>query len=295
MELQARFDEEANIYWIKRLEEEGAKVIEGVPGLKVHAKLCLITRREQDKKVRYACIGTGNYNETSARLYSDHALLTAHKRITNEVDKVFAFLENNYKTFNYKHLIVSPFYMRKTIIRLIKNEIKNAKAGKDAYIVVKLNSIVDRSIIDKLYDASQAGVKIRMIVRSICSLVPGIEGLSDNIEVISIVDKYLEHSRIFIFCNGGEEKYYISSADWMIRNIDNRVEVATPVYDKNIQRELKTFMELQFQDNIKARILDKDQKNRIRRTEIKKVSRAQDDIYEFLKKELETSPDIKSE
>jgi len=294
MELQARFDEEANIYWIKRLEEEGAKVIEGVPGLKVHSKLCLITRREEDKKVRYASIGTGNFNETTARLYSDHALLTAHKKITAEVDKVFDFLENNYKTFTYKHLIVSPFYMRKTILKLIKTEIKNAQAGKEAYIYVKLNSIVDRTIIDKLCEASQAGVKIKMIIRGICSLVPGIEGVSENIEIVSIVDKYLEHSRIFIFCNGGSEKYYISSADWMIRNIDNRVEVATPIYDKNIQKELKTFLDIQFKDNLKARIISKNQDNTFKEKTSSQMCRAQDDIYDFLKSELENSMDSTS-
>ncbi|HDL19634.1 MAG TPA: polyphosphate kinase 1 [Bacteroidetes bacterium] len=287
MELQARFDEEANIYWIKRLEEEGAKVIEGVPGLKVHAKLCLVTRREDDKKVRYATVGTGNFNETTAKIYSDHTLLTADKRITNEVNKVFDFLEHNYKTFSYKHLMVAPFYMRKNIVRMIKNEIKNAQAGKEAYIYIKLNSLVDRTVIDKLYEAGQSGVKIKMIIRSICSLVPGVKRFSENIAAISIVDKYLEHSRIFIFCNGGEEKYYLSSADWMIRNLDNRVEVAVPIYDKRIQKELKTFMDIQFKDRVKARIIDEKQSNRVKKSTADKPVRAQDDIYEWLKSELE--------
>ena len=286
MELQARFDEEANIYWIRRLEEEGAKVIEGVPGLKVHAKICLITRKEDEGKVRYSTIGTGNFNETTARLYSDHTLLTANENLTDEVDKVFDFLEHNYKTFTFKHLLVAPFYMRKKILKLIKNEIKNVKAGKEAYIFVKLNSLVDQTIINKLYDASQAGVKIKMMVRSICSLVPGVEGVSENIEVFSIVDKYLEHSRIFIFCNDGEEKYYISSADWMIRNLDNRVEVATPIYDPNIQKELKTFLDIQFKDNVKSRFLDEGQNNIYRRTPDEKKYRAQDKLYTLLQNEF---------
>jgi polyphosphate kinase len=283
MELQARFDEEANIHWSKILEEEDAHLLDGVPGLKVHAKLCLITRQEGKKLVRYASIGTGNFNETTAKIYSDHALLTSNKEITSEVYKVFEFLENNYKTHVYKHLVVSPFTMRKKLTKLIKKETKNALAGKDAWMYIKLNSLVDRSMIDYLYKASQAGVKIKMVIRGICSLVPGIEGISDNIEVISIVDKYLEHSRIFIFCNDGNEKYYISSADWMIRNLDNRVEVAVPVYDPDIRKELKTFFELQFKDVKKARIINCDQLNKFRPERDGLNYRAQDDIYNMLK------------
>ncbi|MFQ5583558.1 MAG: polyphosphate kinase 1, partial [Calditrichia bacterium] len=279
MELQARFDEEANIYWTKKLEEEGARIIDGVPGLKVHAKLILIARKEDKKTIYYANISTGNFNESTAKIYSDDALFTADKHIPGEVNKIFEFLENNYKTHNYKHLLVSPFDMRKKLNKLIKNEIKNAKAGEDAYILVKLNSLVDREMIDQLYRASQAGVKIRMIIRGICSLIPGVKGLSENIEVISIIDKYLEHSRIFIFCNGGKEKYYISSADWMIRNLDNRVEAAVPIYNKHIQKEIKAILNLQFRDNKKARIINKEQDNAYRRENTENNCRAQDDIY----------------
>jgi polyphosphate kinase len=287
MELQARFDEESNIYWTQRLEEEGGHLIDGVPGLKVHSKLCHITRKEGKKRVHYSIIGTGNFNESTANIYSDHALFTADKRLTSEVDRIFDFLEKHYKTYNYKHLIVSPFFMRKRFVKYLQTEIKNAQAGKKAYIYVKLNSLVDREMINKLYEASQAGVTIKMIIRGICSLVPGISGFSENIEVISIVDKYLEHSRLFIFCNGGEEKYFISSADWMIRNLDNRVEVAAPIYDKDIQKEIKQFITLQFKDSEKARIINEKQDNIYRERKSNKNYHAQDDIYDFLKHGLD--------
>lgn len=285
IELQARFDEEANIRWTKVLEEEeNARIIDGVPGLKVHAKLCLITRIENGQKVHYATVGTGNFNESTAKIYSDHCLLTADSRITNEVNKLFKFFVNNYKTYTYKHLVVSPFHMRKKFNKLIQNEIKNTRAGKPAYIYLKMNSLVDQEMISKLYMANQAGVEIKMVIRGICSLVPGIKKLSENIEVISIVDKYLEHSRIFIFANGGNEKYFISSADWMIRNLDNRVEAAVPIYDENIQQELKKFMQIQFRDTQKARIIDENQLNNYRHTRKKMNYRAQEDIFNFLKK-----------
>lgn len=283
IELKARFDEEANIHWTKTLEEAGAHLLDSVPGLKVHAKLCLITRREGKKSAKYAVISTGNFNESTARIYSDHSLLTSEKNVTYEVDRVFRFLENNYKTYTYKHLIVSPFYMRKRFTKFIKNEIKNAQAGKPAYIDIKVNSLVDETMIDWLYQASQAGVKIRMIVRGICSLVPGVKGKSENIEVISIVDKYLEHSRLFVFRNNGDEQYFLSSADWMIRNLDNRVEVATPVYDKKIQAELRTFFDIQWRDNSKARIINQAQDNTMRENNGAAKSRAQVEIYDYLK------------
>jgi polyphosphate kinase len=283
LELKARFDEEANIYWTQKLEEEDAHLIDGVPGLKVHAKLCLITRQEGKRLVHYAILSTGNFHEATAKIYSDHALFTSDKRLTREIAKVFSFLENNYKTSTYKHLIVSPFNMRQHFLRLIRNEARNAEAGKPAYIYIKLNSLVDQQMIDSLYVASQAGVKIKMIIRGICSLVPGVPGLSENIEALSIVDKYLEHSRIFIFCNNGDEKYYFSSADWMIRNLDNRVEVAAPVYDPDIQKELKQFIEIQLKDNKKARIVNEAQDNQYRNSKAQPGRRAQDDIYDYLK------------
>jgi polyphosphate kinase len=286
MELAARFDEEANIYWTRKLEEENIRIISGVPGLKVHSKLCLIKREEGDQVVQYAAIGTGNFNETTAQVYSDHLLMTCDKRLTKEVYYVFKFLETNYLTYNYKHLFVSPFFMRKKFKKLIANEIANAAAGKKACIFVKMNSLVDPEMIDQLYRASQAGVKIRMIVRGICSLIPGVKCLSENIEVVSILDKYLEHSRIFIFCNGGDEKIYISSADWMVRNLDNRVEVATPVYNEKNKQELKSFFEIQFRDVRKARVINQNQDNPYRPERDKLKYRAQEDLYAFLSKKL---------
>ncbi len=283
MELQARFDEEANIYWTKQLRDSGAHVIDGVPGLKVHAKLCLITRSENSKKVRYASIGTGNFNEVTAEIYSDHSLLTSDKKITNEVKKVFDFFDSNFRTSTYRHLLVAPFFMRRAWVKFIRSEIKNKQQGLDAYIDIKLNSLVDVELIELLYQASQAGVKVRIIARSICSLIPRIPEISENIEAISIVDKYLEHSRIFIFCNNGNERIYISSADWMIRNLDNRVEVAVPIYSEEIKKELKKFFEIQFSDNTKARILDSELKNMQRITDSKQKYRTQEDIYQYLK------------
>ncbi|KAA3657593.1 MAG: polyphosphate kinase 1 [Calditrichaeota bacterium] len=281
MELQARFDEGANIKWTKKLEAEGAHLISGISGMKIHAKLCLVTRIEDKKKVYYASIGTGNFNESTAKIYSDHALLTSHKHLTKEVAKVFEFLENTYKSHRYKYLLLAPFYMRKRFKKLIRNEIKNAEAGKDAYILAKMNSLVDREMINLLYQASQAGVNVKMIIRGICSLVPGVDGLSENIEVISIVDKYLEHSRIFIFCNEGDEKIYISSADWMVRNLSKRIEIATPIYDPAIKEELKQFIEIQFKDANKARIIDASMDNQIRRND-DPTKRSQIDIYNYL-------------
>jgi polyphosphate kinase len=282
MELQARFDEEANIYWTQLLRDAGAHVIDGVPGLKVHAKLCLITRHEDGKKVRYASIGTGNFNESTATIYSDHSFITINNKITREVKKVFDFFNNNYKVTTFKHLLVAPWYMRKKLIRMIRNEAKNALADKPAYIHFKLNSLVDRDMINELYKASQAGVKIKIIARGICSLIPGAKGVSENIEAISIVDKYLEHSRIFIFCNNDQPLYYISSADWMIRNLDNRVEVAAPIYDPEIQKELKLFFDVQWRDNTKSRLLNVDNLNKLRQTKDRKKCRAQVDMYKIL-------------
>ena len=290
MELQARFDEEANIYWTRRLEEENVHIINGVPGLKVHAKLLLITRKEgHNKPVQYAFIGTGNFNESTAKVYCDHALFTANKNITREVDKVFDFLETNYKNFTYKHLLVSPFYMRKKIFKYINAEIKRARAGKEAYLYAKLNSLVDKNTIDKLYEASAAGVKISLIIRGQCSLVPGLPGLSENIRAISIVDKYLEHSRLFIFCNNGDERYYLSSADWMIRNLDNRVEVAVPIYDPEIQKEIRQVFDCQLRDNTKARFLTEKLDNEYvpKPAPGEKRHHAQEDLYDLLKKQLE--------
>ncbi len=282
MELQARFDEENNIYWSSRLQEEGATVIFGVPGIKVHSKLFLITRREEGQLVHYAHVGTGNMNESTSRIYTDKSLLTADPRITSEVQQVFGFYNDNLRPGEYKQLLVSPFTMRKRLEGLIDKEIQNAKKGRESGILIKLNNLVDRDMIAKLYEASEAGVTIRLIVRGICSLVPGVEGFSTNIKGISVVGRYLEHSRVFIFCNGGDEKYFISSADWMTRNLDFRSEVAIPVFDKNIQQEMKTILELQWKDNTKARVIGGKQENEYVVTRSTTKVNAQQEIRKFL-------------
>jgi polyphosphate kinase len=274
LELQARFDEEANIYWANRLQEEGVKVIFGVAGLKVHSKLCLISCKENGNIINYAMIGTGNFNEVTAKIYSDHSLFTSNRKITREVERVFDFFENPYLSSNFKHLLVSPNYMRKAILKLINKEIKNAKNGKDAFIFLKLNNLVDSQMIEKLYEASEAGVRVQLNVRGMFSLVPGIDKVSSSIEAISIVDKYLEHSRIFIFGNAGDPLYYISSADWMPRNLDRRIEVTCPIYDKSIQKELLEFI---------ARILNEKLDNQFKENLTTKSIRAQWAIYDYLK------------
>ncbi|MBN1791491.1 MAG: polyphosphate kinase 1 [Bacteroidales bacterium] len=281
IELQARFDEEANIYWSRKLEEVGAKVTFGLPGLKIHAKLLNIARKEGSKTVNYACVSTGNFHEGNALVYSDLFLFTSDKRITSEVRRVFDFFDTPYKNFTYKNLIKSPLYLRRKMYQLIDNEIKNAKSGKDAYIILKLNSLVDNEIINKLYQANDAGVKIKLIIRGICSLKPGVPGLSENVEAISIVDKYLEHSRILIFCNGGNELYYITSADWMTRNLDRRVEVACPIFDKDVQRELRDMISMQMKDNVKARIINAVQDNTYVHADGEGKIRSQAELYKY--------------
>lgn len=283
VELQARFDEEANILWGNKLMNEGVKVIYGVPGLKVHAKLCLITRVKGDVTQRYTAIGTGNFNEDTARIYTDHLLLTTEKKITNEVFKVFNFFQANYRKDNYYHLILSPFHLRNKINLLIDNEIKNATAGKKSFIWLKLNNITDRETIDKLYEASQAGVDIRIIVRGMFSLVPGIKNVSDNIKAIGIVDRFLEHTRFMIFHNGGEEEVYISSADLMTRNLDHRIEVTCPVFDESIRKQLKKIFDIQWHDNVKARKLDALQLNKII-SKGEKTMHSQIEVYEYIKR-----------
>lgn len=283
VELQARFDEENNIYWANKLQEEGAHVIYGVPGLKVHSKLFLITRREKGKEVKYAHIGTGNFNEKTARIYTDFSLITANKQITDEIKKVFDFYADNFKIGTYKHLAVAPFYMRKIFTAQINKEITNAKAGKKAYAILKMNSLVDKEMIKKLYEASQAGVKITLIVRGACSLVTEAAGFSDNISAYSIVDKYLEHTRVLIFCNNGDEKMYITSADWMNRNFDNRSEVAVPIYDLDVKKQINDIIQIQLSGNTKVRIIDKLQQNNYKTIKSgEKKIRVQDEIYQYL-------------
>ena len=287
LELQARFDEAANIYWSERLIEEGVKIIHTIPGTKVHSKLLLIRRKEENDNVYYASIGTGNFNEQTARVYADDSLLTSRKEIVEDVNKVFHMFDAKYQPPRFKSLVVAPFDMRNFFIRQINREIRNVRLGKDAWVLVKLNSLADEKIVKKLYKASQAGVKIRLIVRGICVLVPGIKGLSENIQAISIVDKFLEHSRVFVFCNGGQEQYYISSADWMIRNFDNRIEVACPILDPGIQKELRDMLEIQWRDNQKARLVNANPINSYRKAVSQEGVRAQVEIYEYFKKKLQ--------
>jgi polyphosphate kinase len=295
VELQARFDEEINIFYASKLQEEGVTVIFGVPGLKVHSKLFLITRRDEKGITQYAHIGTGNFNENTAKVYCDHSLLTADKKITSEVDRLFNFYQNNYKTGNYKHLIVSPFNTRKKFTSLINHEIKNALEGKEAWMILKMNSFVDKDMIEKLYEASNAGVKIRLIIRGICSLVPGIVGKSENIEVISIVDTLLEHSRIFIFCHEGKNKFYISSGDWMYRNLDFRSEVAVPIYDEKLQEEIRKYISIQLSDNTKARILNSvSHENEYKKTTSKNHIRSQSEIYKWLASKPKLAPALRN-
>ncbi|MEL6822138.1 MAG: polyphosphate kinase 1, partial [Calditrichota bacterium] len=286
MELQARFDEEANIYWSQKLRDEGVKVVHGLPGLKVHAKLIFIGRKVGKRKSNYLCVGTGNYNESTARVYSDHTLFTSDARLTGEVRKVFDFLESSYKIDTYRHLFVSPFNMRKRLLSMINKEISNAKAGLPAWIFLKLNNLTDPKMVKKLYKAAEAGVKVRLMVRGMFSPVIDQPKLNGNMEATGMVDKYLEHSRIMIFCNGGEERYYLTSADWMPRNLDKRVEVACPVYDPIVQRELKDFMEIHWSDNSKSRLLDNDLQNRYRKHKNRKPIRAQNELYRYFQEKV---------
>ncbi|NUW66466.1 polyphosphate kinase 1 [Vibrio coralliilyticus] len=283
VELQARFDEEANIEWSKVLTEAGVQVIFGAPGLKIHSKLLLISRRENDEIIRYAHIGTGNFHEKTARIYTDFSLLTADPEITNEVRNVFGYIENPYRPVRFEHLIVSPRNSRKQLYRLIDGEIANAKAGKKAAITLKVNNLVDKGLVNKLYGASASGVEIKMIIRGMCSLVPGVEGVSENIKIISIVDRFLEHPRVIITHNDGDPQVYISSADWMTRNIDYRIEVAAPVRDQHLKQRIIDIINIHFTDTVKARWIDKEMSNTyVPRGNRKKV-RSQIAIYDYLK------------
>lgn len=283
VEVKARFDEETNFISVETLLKAGVKVYSSFPGLKVHSKLCLIERIEKTKSQYYSYLATGNFNEKTARVYADYGLFTASQELCKEVKKVFNLLERKSKHEKFKHLLVAPFNLRKKLIELIDNEIKNIQEGKTAGIILKLNSLEDRKMIKKLYEASQAGVKIKLIIRGICCLVPGIKGLSENIEVISIIDRFLEHPRVYIFHNNGDSKYFLSSADWMKRNLSRRIEVAFPVYDKNIQKLIQKMIDLQWNDSVKAREIDQDQKNDYKRNESEKNIRSQYEIYGLLK------------
>ncbi|NNL11899.1 MAG: polyphosphate kinase 1 [Pseudomonadales bacterium] len=283
LELAARFDEVANIEWAKVLTDANIKVDFGIPSLKCHAKIVLIRRREDGELVNYAHVGTGNFNESTAKAYTDFSLFTRNSLITDEVAAVFDFMAYSYKPRDFKHLIVSPNDARKKIYAMIDTEIAAANAGKKARISIKINNIDDRDIIQKLYQASAAGVRIRMIVRGICSLVPGVSGVSENISVLSLVGRYLEHPRFFIFHNGGDRQVFLSSADLMTRNLDRRVEVGCPILDADIKAEVINIFDMQWSDTTKARIIDQEQSNRYKPRGNKRKLDAQEALHEFFK------------
>jgi len=283
IELQARFDEENNINFAELLESAGVELIFGVPGLKVHSKICIIEKIINNKNIKFGFLSTGNFNESTSNVYTDLTLFTSNQKILKEVNKVFSFLKVNYKIKKYNHLIVSPHYTFRSLIKLIDNEIENSHNGIKAEINIKINSITSYKIIDKLYDASISGVKINMIVRGVCCLIPGIKGISENIRVISVVDKFLEHSRIFSFHNGGDLKVYLSSSDLMTRSLDNRVEVTFPVYDKDIINQVMETFKISWGDNVKSRNVNGENHNSFVPKNSEKSVRSQWDIYDYFK------------
>lgn len=252
VELLARFDEESNIKWSKRMQEEGVNVIFGVEGLKIHSKLLYI----ESKKGNIACIGTGNFHEGNAKIYTDYLMMTARPKIVNEVAKVFDFIDRPFSPFRFNELLVSPNSMKNRILRMLDTEIRNAGEGKEAWVKIKINHITDTDMVTKLYQASQAGVKIDIVIRGNCSLVPGLKGVSENIRCVGIIDRYLEHSRILIFANGGKPRFFIGSADWMPRNLLNRIEVLTPVYDEEMQADLMRTISYGMRDSTNGRLID---------------------------------------
>lgn len=284
LEIQARFDEEANIFWANELHDAGVKVIQGVPGLKVHSKLILVKRLEKNQLALYANVSTGNFHEGTARMYGDDSLITNDRRITLEVDKVFDQLETNFKIQQFGHLMVSPNFLRNRLYLLINKEIKNAKEGKKASITLKLNNLVDPEMVLKLIEANKKGVKISLIIRTNCTVIPGIKRQTENIEAISIVDRLLEHSRVYIFHNGGKEKVYISSADLMTRNLDRRIEVACPIYDEDLKKELMDIINIQLMDNTKARVIAEGRFNEFKKGNSAERHHSQMEIYEYFKK-----------
>ncbi|SFC06173.1 polyphosphate kinase [Zunongwangia mangrovi] len=284
VEAKARFDEENNIIWGRKFEEKGANVIYSYPKIKVHSKIMMISRKEGNDLVNYSYIGTGNFNTETSKIYCDHALFTANHDLTKEMARLFMVLEGELIVPREKHLLISPFSTRQKFTTLIYNEIENARMGKKAKITAKMNSLEDYEIIDLLYKASEAGVEIRLLVRGFTCLIPGVEGLSENIYITSIVDRYLEHGRIYLFENGGEELMFFGSADWMNRNLDRRIEVVTPIYDEDVFSELKDILEIQLNDNVKARIQDAGETNQyVEAKKSAKPNRSQYSIYDYLK------------
>ena len=284
IEAKARFDEENNITWGRKFEEKGANVIYSYPKIKVHSKIFLIDRIEAGESVKYAYIGTGNFNAETSKLYCDHALFTAHKKITKELDRVFKVLEGELIIPRAKNLLVSPFETRREFTQMILHEIDEAEAGREAKITAKMNSLEDEEIIDLLYRANKSGVKIRLLVRGFTCLIAGVKDLSEHIYITSILDRFLEHGRIYIFHNGGEERIFMGSADWMNRNLNRRIEVLAPIFDEDIKQELKEILQLQLNDNVKARVQDYTGKNEYVAHDAKKPIRSQYEIYKYLQK-----------
>ncbi|WP_461399792.1 polyphosphate kinase 1 [Flavitalea sp.] len=291
LELRARFEEEANLEWKERLEEEGVKVLMSIPNMKVHAKICMIKKRIDNTTLLYGFVSTGNLNEKTSTVYADHCLLTANKHIMGDVNRLFTYMEkwkegtDMLKTC--KTLIPCPTYLRREMNRLINREIKNAREGKPASIIIKSNSIADEQLIEKLYEAAKAGVILRLIVRGIFCMYSKNKKFKYPVKAISIVDEYLEHARVFVFHNLGDEKLFISSADWMVRNLDHRIEVTCPILDENIKKVVKTILQIQLADNVKARLLDNELSNRyVRNTDHKKI-RSQVEIYNYLHQKSE--------
>ena len=286
IELRARFDEAQNIKYAEIFKNEGINLVFGLPDIKVHSKICMIEREEHGKMKRYGFISTGNFNEKTAKIYTDYTLLTSNQEILDDVAKVFDFFDINYKIPKYKHLLVSPHYFRRKMYALINEQIKKAKQGEKALIRLKMNSLSDRKMINRLYEASQSGVKIQLIVRGINRLIPGKKGMSDNIEAISVVDKFLEHPRLFIFGQDDKAKIFIGSADFMPRNLDRRVEVTTPVYDANIKKELIDTFNISWNDNVKARIFNEKQDNQYKKSGKKRI-RSQFATYDYYQEKLQ--------
>jgi polyphosphate kinase len=286
LELRARFDEEANLEWKERLEDEGVKVLIGIPNMKVHAKLCVIRKRVADRVLHYGFVSTGNLNESTAKVYADHCLLTSNRAIMADINRIFNYIEH-YKTGTHflkacTTIIPSPDIAKREILKLIQGEIKNAKAGKTATIIAKMNSLSDEAIIDALTDAAKAGVEIKLIIRGIFCMFSENNKFVKPVTAISIIDEYLEHARVWVFHNGGKEKIYISSADWMVRNLDHRVEASCPILDDGIKKELKEILHIQLNDNIKSRVLDNDLSNRYVEASDELDVRSQIETYKYL-------------